>query len=490
MLAFVVLPLAAAALMPLLGRISRRVLPDITANLSLLALLAGSAYFSAHNAGELAVVRPSWFGASIGIAMNLDALSIFLLFTIALVSLGIGLYSIDYIKKYDLKPSYYGLLLLIVAGMNGIVLTNDLFTLYVFLEITAIASYGLITLGMEYEQLEGSFKYLMLSCAATGFILLGISVVFILTGSVAFNDVARSLSMADPAGIKYILIVCSALFIAGFGFKAAIVPFHAWMPDAYNSSPATFPAISSGILVKITGIYAIARIFYNVIGMTQAVSTVLLYLGIISIVAGALIALNQNNLQRMLAYSSISQLGYILAGFALNTPLGIMGALFHLFNHGLFKSLLFLNAGAIERSTGARELDKLGGLAKRMPLTAATSAIASLSTAGVPPLNGFWSKLIIIIALVQSGRYAFSAIAVLASVVTLWYFLVIQRRAFFGKLNEAWKDVKEAPFWMSFSSLLLGILCVIIGIIFPFIIKVLIDPAANVLASGVDYFLK
>ena len=136
-------------------------------------------------------------------------------------------------------------------------------------------------------------------------------------------------------------------------------------------------------------------------------------------------------------------------------------------------------------ATGTRDLDKLGGLAKKMPVTAWTNMIAALSTAGVPPLNGFWSKLIIIIALVQLKMYTFALIAILASVITLWYFLIIQRRAFFGKLNETWAGVKEAPFWMSFSSLLLALVCIILGVAFPWFLRLWIEPAANVLISGI-----
>jgi multicomponent Na+:H+ antiporter subunit D len=231
------------------------------------------------------------------------------------------------------------------------------------------------------------------------------------------------------------------------------------------------------------------RIFLNVFGLTPALTTILTVLAILSIFVGALAALGQNDIKRMLAYSSISQIGYVILGFAIGTPLGILGALFHLFNHALFKALLFLNAGAVEQSTGTRSLDKMGGLAKRMPLTAATSAVASLSIAGVPPLNGFWSKLLIIIALVQAHMYLVAFLAVLGSVVTLWYYLVLQRNAFFGKLNETWKAVKEAPFWMSAATMMLALLCIVSGLFFPLIIKSWLQPATDILSGGVGVAL-
>jgi len=245
----------------------------------------------------------------------------------------------------------------------------------------------------------------------------------------------------------------------------------------------------SGVLIKVSGVYAMTRIFLGVFGLTPALTTVLTIMGIVSIFVGALAALGQNDIKRMLAYSSISQIGYVVLGFGIGTPLGILGGLFHLFNHALFKSLLFLNAGAVEQSTGTRSLDKMGGLAKVMPLTAATSAVGSLSIAGVPPLNGFWSKLLIIIALVQARMHVLAVLAVLGSVITLWYYLVLQHQAFFGKLNEAWQGVKEAPFWMSAATVLLALLCIVTGLAFSFVIRSWLQPAADVLGQGVGVAL-
>ena len=257
----------------------------------------------------------------------------------------------------------------------------------------------LVAFGRGHDELEASFKYLMLSAVASAFVLLSIAVIFGVTGGVSFGVVAQGLKTLN---IRYVVGFCSGLFLAGFGLKAALVPFHSWLPDAHPSAPAPISAMLSGVLIKVSGVYAMTRVFLGVFGLTPALTTVLTVMGIVSIFVGALAALGQNDIKRMLAYSSISQIGYVVLGFGIGTPLGILGGLFHLFNHALFKSLLFLNAGAIEQSTGTRSLDKMGGLAKVMPLTAATSAIGSLSIAGIPPLNGFWSKLLIIIALVLS----------------------------------------------------------------------------------------
>jgi multicomponent Na+:H+ antiporter subunit D len=194
--------------------------------------------------------------------------------------------------------------------------------------------------------------------------------------------------------------------------------------------------------------------------------------GIVSVVMGALSAIGQTDFKTMLAFSSISQIGYIILGIGIGTPLALFGALFHFFNHAVFKSLLFVNSAAVEAKTGTREFRKLGGLASKMPVTGATSIIGFLSTAGIPPLSGFWSKFIIITAAWQSGLYIFSVIALLSSVLTLWYFLKLQRGVFFGELAKGLEQVSEAGSVFKYSSIILSAITVIAGVLFPFIANV------------------
>ncbi len=484
---FIALPLVVAGLLPLLGKISKRVLPDALANAVLLFLLVESVLMGKQLAASGPYVRTfSWLGEPVNLRLAVDGFSLFMLFTVALVGLCAGIFSIDYMKHYGSKANYYALFLVMIAGMNGLVLSTDLFNVYIFLEVAAVASYALVAFGLEYDELEASFKYLMLSVVASAFVLIAITVLFGVTGDVSFAAVARGLQDTDS---RWVVAACSALFIMGFGLKAAIMPFHAWLPDAHPSAPAPISAMLSGLLIKVSGVYALTRVFFNVFGMTPALSTVLMSLATLSMVAAAFLALGQKDLKRMLAYSSISQVGYIVLGLGLGTPLGIAGGLFHLINHALAKSLLFLNSGSVQQATGTRNLDEMGGLAKRMPVTAAANLVGSLSIAGVPPLNGFWSKLIIIIALVQAGQWGFALAAVLASVLTLWYYLLIQRKAFFGKLDERWKDIKEAPFWMLASNVILALLCLGVGLFFALMIKTWIQPAADALGQGVQLAL-
>ena len=484
---FLFLLLALAAVLPLVGRLSKRVLPDILANAVFFVLVVNAFVLGRRlPAGEPLVHQVTWFGEPLGLRMAIDGFSLFLLLAVALVSLCVGLYSISYMEHFGAKANYYALLLIMVAGMNGLILSTDLFGIYVFLEVAAVASYALVAFGLGRDEVEAAFKYLMLSVAASAFILISIAVIFFMTGSLDLSAVARGLAAMDSGPV---VAVCAALFLMGFGLKAALIPFHAWLPDAHPSAPAPISAMLSGLLIKVSGVYAMTRIFFNVFGLTPALSMVLMILGTVSIVVAAFLALGQKDLKRMLAYSSISQVGYVVLGLGLGTPLGIIGGLFHLFNHALAKGLLFLNSGSIQNATGTRNLDEMGGLARRMPFTAATSLVGSLSIAGVPPLNGFWSKLIIIIALVQAGQGSFALIAVLASILTLWYYLLFQRKAFFGKQEDRWKDIREAPFWMTASTVVLALLCIGVGIFFSPVVAVWIEPAADVLGKGIQFVL-
>jgi multicomponent Na+:H+ antiporter subunit D len=473
-----------AAVLPLVGKVSRRVLPDLLANATLVFLLVYAAVTGrALIAGGPLFQQVNWLGEAVGIRLALDGFSLFMLVAVALVGLAAGLFAIDYMERYGGKANYHALYLIMIAGMNGLVLATDLFGVYLFLEVAAVASYALVAFGLGHDELEAAFKYLALSVVASAFILAGVALIFGMTGSLEFAAVAAALRELDAGAV---MAIASALFLMGFGLKAALVPFHAWLPDAHPSAPAPISAVLSGLLIKVSGIYAMTRIFLNVFGLTPGLSAVLMVLGTISIVVAAFLALGQKDMKRMLAYSSISQVGYVVLGIGLGTPLGIAGGLFHLFNHALAKGLLFLTSGSVQHATGTRDLDEMGGLAKRMPVTAAANLVGALSIAGVPPLNGFWSKLIIIIALVQAGEPVFAVIAVLASVLTLWYYLLMQRKAFFGPLNEKWAAVKEAPFWMTAATVLLALLCLGIGILFASTVATWVQPAADVLADGVQ----
>jgi len=482
---FVILPLGASFLISLFGKRSKAFC-DIFSNIVTAALCMMSVYslFLTKASGVL-VYRVGQWVPPIGIAMVLDGLASFMLLTINLVAFCVTLYSVNYMEQYTKKWKFYTLFLLMLTGMEGVIVTGDIFNLFVFLEIASVASYALVAYGTEAEELEASFKYLVMSSLGSMFVLLGIAFIYGYTSTLNMADIAATLSQK---GLGKIMLFTGALFIMGFGLKAALVPFHAWLPDAHPSAPAPISAMLSGVLIKALGVYALMRIIFNIFGLNQAMLSVLMFLGTVSMIVGVFLAIGQWDLKRLLAYHSISQVGYVVLGLGLGTPLGILGGLFHLFNHSVFKALLFLNSGAVEYSVGTRDLKKMGGLKERMPVSAGTSFIASMSIAGVPPFNGFWSKLIIILAAIQARQFAYAFFAGLASVLTLASFMKVQKCAFFGKLSKNNADAKEAPVFMRASMIMLAAVCVIsAALMIPALSKFTIGAAADVLAGGTRY---
>lgn len=481
---FVIIPLGAAFLISLLGKKIRR-FSDILANSATLILLIFSLYsilkVSAH---KIIVYKIGGWMPPIGICMVLDGLSSFMLVTVNLVSLLVTIYSINYMEKYTDKWKFYTLFMLMLAGMNGVIITGDLFNLFVFLEIASIASYALVAFGTEAEELEASFKYAIMGSVASSFILLGIALLYSYTSSLNMADISLVLSQK---GTGLLIGFVAVLFLMGFGLKAALVPFHAWLPDAHPSAPAPISAMLSGVFIKTLGIYALCRVFFNILGVNNKIFFVLTILGVISMVLGAFLAIAQSDIKRMFAYSSISQIGYIIFALGIGSPLAILGGLFHLFNHAIFKSLLFLNSGAIEYSTGVRDLKRLGGLNNRLPITGYTGLLGSMSISGIPPLGGFWSKLIIIIAAVQARYFMFALIAILISIVTLAYYLKFLGFTFFGKLDETWLKIKEVPWAMRLSMIILAIICIITGLMLIPILRPFLQSAVDVLLSGRSY---
>ena len=416
------------------------------------------------------------FGGLGNLNLTVDRLSIVLLLSIAIVmfaALFVGWFTIDDAKK---RFDFINLLILGVIGMNGIVMVRDLFSLYVFLEVAGIASFVLISMDRDKEGLEGGFKYLILSAVATVLMLTAIGLLLMTTGDTSFAGVAAALK----TGPNYLTVLAVAIFVAGLSIKGGLVPFHGWLPDAYSSAPAGVSVLLAGIVTKTTGIYTVIRLVTNVFGFTPQVKAVLLFVGALSIVVGALAALGQKDFKRMLAYSSISQMGYIILSLGTGSALGLAGAVFHLFNHAIFKTQLFVNAAAVEQQTGTRDMDVMGGLSSRMPVTGTTSVIAFLSTAGIPPLSGFWSKLIIIVAVWMSGYHMYAMLAVLASLVTCAYFLSMQRRVFFGTLVEEFKNIKEAKVGILVPAVVLALITIGVGVFFPHVLNTIILPIKSI----------
>jgi multicomponent Na+:H+ antiporter subunit D len=482
---FVAVPLAAAFVNSLLGKRIPRI-PDLLGSLTPLILLGLSLLaVQTLRSDSVLVYEVGGWKLPIGIAMVVDGLTAFMLVTVNMVAFAIAVYARDYMERYTSKDMFYTLFLLMLAGMNGVIVSGDLFNLFVFLEISAVASYALVAFGTERHELEAAFKYAVMGTLGSLFILLGIVFLYSMTSTLNMADMGQMLAEQKDDNI---ILMVSVLFLMGFGLKAALVPFHAWLPDAHPSAPAPISAMLSGVLIKSLGVYALSRIFFNVIGLTPAVSSVLMFLGTLSMVVGVLLAMGQRDLKRLLAYSSISQIGYVFLGIGLGTPLGILGGILHLFNHSVFKALLFLNSGALEYATGTRDLKAMGGLRKKMPVTSATSFVASMSIAGMPPFSGFWSKLLIIVAAVQADHLGYALWAVLVSVLTLALFASVIKNAFLGELDDRWQDVREVPGAMRASMMALALICMLGGtLLVPAIRDVFLNPATEVFVQGSNY---
>lgn len=481
---FIIIPLAGAFIIPIFGK---RIKPfgSLMAVLTTLSSAALSIFtLLAVSAQKVLVYNVGGWPAPFGISVVVDGLAVFMLVTVNIIAFLVALFSIDYIRKYTDTWKFYTLFILMLSGMNGVLIAGDLFNLYIFLEVSAIAGYSLVAFGTKAEELEASFKYAVMGAVASSFILIGIAILYSYTSTLNMADMALLLAAKGASGV---IPFVSVLFLMGFGLKGSLVPFHAWLPDAHTSAPTPISAMLSGVLIKVLGVYSLLRIFFNVLGVSDKVLSIFMFLGAISIMAGVLLAVGQWDFKRLLAYHSISQIGYIMLGVGLGSPVGIFGGLFHLFNHSIFKSLLFLNSGAIDYSIRTRNLKEMGGLSQIMPVTANTSLIASMSIAGIPPLNGFFSKLIIILACVQANRLGYAFWAVAGSLLTLASFMKVQRYAFFGVLNEKWKNAKEVPLTMKAPMIILAAICVIAGLLATPACSSFIRSAAEVLSKEKEY---
>jgi len=490
---FVAVPLVTAFVLPILGK-KGKAAATVLANLATISLLV----LSILCIGKSDVYAVGKWSIPLGINMVLDGLSSLLLLAISVVSAAAMLFSTRYMEQYTAKAKYLSLFMLMVAAMNGLVLSGDIFNLFVFLEIASLTSYSLVGFGCEHEELEASFKYMVLGSIGSSFVLFAIALVYGNTGALNMAYVSKAIqNIGLNAGLAFAL----ALFVVGFGLKAALVPFHAWLPDAHPSAPAPISAMLSGIFIKTLGIYALTRVVFNIFGISATIGWLLIVLGLLSMVAGAFLAIGQWDFKRLLAYSSISQVGYVILGLGLGgliiatggnvawASLAILGGLFHLVNHAVYKALLFLTSGSVQMATGTRQLRQMGGLAQRMPVTRATCTIASASIVGIPPFSGFWSKLILVWAAVQAHFYWIAAMIVFISLCTLIMYLKVQRYVFLGELPDNLQHVKENKGTMLVAMIFLACLCVLMGllVIVPSLRANILDPAVKVLTDGLSY---
>jgi multicomponent Na+:H+ antiporter subunit D len=354
--------------------------------------------------------------APFGITLVADLLSALMVMLAGVIGFLVTLYSLISMDVRRASFGYYPLLLILLMGVCGVFLTGDLFNLYVWFEVLLMASFVLLTLGGERGQIEGGFKYVTLNLIASTLFLTALGLVYGMTGTLNMAALAQSLPATPYPGL---ILTVSMLFLVGFGIKAAVFPLFFWLPASYHTPPVAVSALFVGLLTKV-GVYALVRLFTLLFMQDTAFThTLILVLAGFTMVTGVLGAVAQNEFRRILSFHSISQVGYMLMGLGLFTPLALAAALYFMIHHSVVKTNLFLVSGVVYEMQGSYELKQLGGQYRAFPALAALFLISALSLAGMPPFSGFFAKLSLVQAGLELGEYGIVGVSLAVGALTL-----------------------------------------------------------------------
>lgn len=390
-----------------------------------------------------------------------DNLSSFIAIAIALFAFLVTIYSLGFITKSFGR--YFGLVLITLGSAFAVAFASDFVTLAIGWGAIAVTLFLLVTLNGTDEAARAGKKALIIIGATDALMLFGIMLIWAITRSFSVESVRIETKGLLPVA-AYLSLMIAALA------KAGAIPLHSWLPDVAEDGPAPVTAYLPASLDKLLGIYLLAKLSLKIFVLSSAINTILLVIGSVTIVLAVVLALVQHDLKRLLGYHAVSQVGYMVLGIGTANPIGIAGGLFHMLNHAIYKSCLFLSAGSVEKRTGTTDLEKLGGLSRFMPLTFAAFLIASLSISGIPPFNGFFSKWMIyqgIIELAASKDHLWViwlVCAMFGSALTIASFMKLLHAVFLGRPSAYKEEISEAPVSMLFSPLALAGLCVIFGI--------------------------
>jgi multicomponent Na+:H+ antiporter subunit D len=487
----VVVPLGSAALSPLAARLHRRLplvigLAAMAASLGVLCWCASYVY-----AGHGRVLthffsneRP-FAGKALGIAFTADPFGM----TFAVVTAAIGMLLLLSVLSElgGLGDRELGglaaLMQLLLAALIAAALTGDTVNLFVWFEVAALASYGLTGFFLERPiALEAAFKILVLTSFAGFAVFIASGMLYSSQGALNFAQLHNAL----PGHTHSAAVLALALLVAGYSTKAGVMPFHGWLPDAHVPVPGAVSALFSGLMVNL-GVVAIVRITLLVYSAPdrRAVLGLLTGIGIVSAVAGAALALAQDDFKRLLAWDTVSQMGILVVGFASTTDHGIAGATYHLVNHAMFKALMFLCAGLVVHTTGLTKLSELGGLARVRPLTTAAFCIGVLAISGIPPLNGFGS-----LGLIHEGikhEPPIYALALIAQTITIAALFRAAYLAFFRRRPEPYEQLESPRLGMRVSLLTLGAGCIAFGALAGPVVQHMAAPASALLTHPQMY---
>lgn len=380
------------------------------------------------------------WAAPLGIELRIDALSALMLLILTGSALLVSIYALKSVEKEIPEQNqvlFYTALLMVLAGLIGISVTGDAFNVFVFLEISSLSTYALISLGRDRRALHASYQYLMMGTIGATFILIGIGFMYVMTGTLNMQDLSQRLpEVADTNAIR----AAFAFITIGAGIKAAMLPLHQWLPNAYTYSPSVVSTFLAATATKVA-VYVMIRFELSLFGaefslLQMPFDNILLGLGTVGVLGGSIYAVYQSNVKRMLAYSSIAQIGYILLAIGLASESGFTAALLHIFNHSLIKGTLFMALGLIYFRFASTELSVMSGIGKTMPLTMATFLIGGLSLIGVPGTAGFVSKWYLVTALLDASLWPLALLILFASVLTLIYIGKVIEVAYFRPVTE------------------------------------------------------
>jgi multicomponent Na+:H+ antiporter subunit D len=382
-----------------------------------------------------------------GIEYRVDLISAYVLIIVS----GIGAIVTPYAGRSVARevgpkqaPLLYSALLLCLAGLLGITITGDVFNLFVFLEISSISAYALIAMGPDRRALHAAYKYLIMGSIGATFIVIGIGMMYMMTGTLNMADLAERLPLFGNRTIT----VAFAFLAVGISLKLALFPLHQWLPDAYTYAPSSVTAFLASTATKVA-VYMLLRVFFTVFGVVFAFQTMglhrtLLPLAILAVLSASVAAIYQGNVKRLLAYSSVAQIGYMILGVSLATVTGLTAGILHLFNHALIKATLFMAMGAVMYQVGSVRIEAMAGLAKRMPWTMAAFVAGGLSLIGVPLTVGFVSKWYLVLGAVEQGMWWVALLVLLGSLLAVIYIWKVVEAAYFREfLGDL--DVREAP---------------------------------------------
>lgn len=405
-----------------------------------------------------------------GIEIRVGFLEAFLMATVTSIGLLIVVWSLRGLGgevNHTAVPGYYTILLLVMSGMLGMIMAADLFNMYVFIEVTGLSACALAAARSDRRGTLAAFKYLALATIGSGFILFAIGLIYMVTGNLNLAYVSREL-LSGWAHYPQLLWVAVCFLVVGFGIKAALFPLHVWLPDAHSSAPSPSSAVLSGLVVKVYAFALIKILGVVLVGEGMAVSwgairVVILVMSAGAILGGSAFALVQTGVKRLLAYSTVAQMGYVFLGVGLGTPAALTAAMFHLMAHAVMKSCLFLAAGTVAQRTGVRNVADYDGMGRRMPLTMAAFSMAALSMMGMPGFVGLISKWYLAVGAMEAGLPIYAVLMVVSGVLNACYYLPIIERAYF-RPGTGGAPPGEGPVLTLIPIAVLAAGCVVLGI--------------------------